>query len=211
MNTIVKEQDATMARLLEAVRASPDSPQAHYELGLAMLHKSESRDSQLLYHALLEVRETLRLKSDYLKALALLGRLLICQGKHDEAIHCLKQAISVNVNFAEAHFVLGQAYLGQGKYEDALAKFRECVLLGMNGSSIYAGFGTVLSRKGMYSEAIVELRRALSINPADIEARQELGQALIKVGSSSRRIGSSARSSINVRMTLWPGFGWPMH
>ena len=191
MNTIAKEQDATMARLLEAVRASPDSPQAHYELGLALFLKGEGSDPQLLYNVLLEVRETLRLKPDYLEALTLLGRLLICQGKHDEAINSLNQATAVNINFAEAHFVLGQAYLGQGKCEDALAKFRECVLLGMNGSSIYAGIGTALSRKGMYSEAIVELRRALSINPADFEARHELGQALIKVGSTADGIAGA--------------------
>ncbi len=54
---MIKEQDDILARLIEAVHASPGNPEAHYTLGYALLQKSAGRDMQLLYSAILEGRE----------------------------------------------------------------------------------------------------------------------------------------------------------
>ena len=91
-----KGQDATVAKQMDQVQASPESPQAHLDLASALLKCPEKCDPVLLYSAILEVREAIRLKPDHLDAHVFLGAALTFQGRYQEALDALPHGTGVS-------------------------------------------------------------------------------------------------------------------
>jgi type IV pilus assembly protein PilF len=74
-------------------------------------------------------REALKLKPDFVNALAGLGTMYIDQGRYDEAVVKLERAVKKDPGVGKLHFELGRAYRGQGKAVQARAEFAKAVQL----------------------------------------------------------------------------------
>jgi tetratricopeptide (TPR) repeat protein len=110
------EEAYLFAAVMVAVR--PESPGAHYNLGLALQAKGR------LAEAIAEYRETLRLKKDYAEAHCNLGHALKAQGQLDEAIPEFREALRLKKDYAEAHCNLGEALEHQGMFRQATEAYR---------------------------------------------------------------------------------------
>jgi len=142
------------AEALEAAeRLSDDLPRLHFSLGVAYLHLGRNADAirqlereaarlprdywTLYYEAFLyeaegqldraseRVRLALAIQPESSDANALLGKVLLKQGKAADAVGPLAAAIAQNPRDANLRFQLGRAYQQSGRREDAAREFAE--------------------------------------------------------------------------------------
>jgi tetratricopeptide (TPR) repeat protein len=69
------------------------------------------------------IGENLRRKPDFAASYALLGKILLREGKPDEAAKALEQAIRYRPDLTQAHLQLAQAYRRLGRGEEAAREF----------------------------------------------------------------------------------------
>jgi tetratricopeptide (TPR) repeat protein len=122
---------------------------------------------------------------------------LLDQGKFDEAIAVLREALRLDPNHANARHNLVATYnnqgaelLEQGKFDEAIAVLREALRLDPNDTdtrhnlvATYNNQGAKLGGQGKYTEAIAALRKALHLDPDQAEARQNLIAAYTSQGA----------------------------
>lgn len=103
-----------------------------------------------------------------------LGRILAFDGRTDEAVPHLIEAIRLDPKSDEPHFDLGNIYLRQGRMTDAYEEFRSVVRLNPAEGEAFGSLGFIALRSGKPKIAQAFLERALQLNPADATARRLL-------------------------------------
>jgi tetratricopeptide (TPR) repeat protein len=176
-----------------AVALQPQSPGAHFNLGLALQNKGQ------LDEAIPEYREAIRLKEDYAEAHVQLGAALTDKGRLDEAIAECRAAIRIKKDFAYAHLNLGKALLGKRQLDEAIAEFREALKSAFPGAyKAHFGLGAALGLKGRLDEAIAEFRAAIGLKEDFAEAHFNLGVALGMKGRLDEAI-DAYRAAIQIK------------
>ena len=124
-------------------------------------------------------------------ALFNLGAALQAEGKVDEAMIHLRQAVAASPASAMAHNTLGSALQATGDLDGATREYREALRLRPDDFDARYNLGQALLARGHADEAIVELREALRIRPEDAGGHARLGAALLTDsanGASARRL-----------------------
>jgi tetratricopeptide (TPR) repeat protein len=103
----------------EAVRLDPSSPLAWDYLSWALAYQQPPD----LAGAEKASRESLRLGFSTLSAYYHLGRVLLLEGRYDEATAAFKQAESISPNSSTPAFGMAQVYLAKGDYDQAMTYF----------------------------------------------------------------------------------------
>lgn len=106
------------------------------------------------------------------RAIALAG-----DGKLDEAVTHLAEALRCRPNFAEAHYNMGNALADQGKLNEAIAHFCEVLRIKPNYPEAHNNLGIALARQGKLDEAIGHFSAALRLRPNFAEAKNNLRRA----------------------------------
>ena len=109
------------------------------------------------------------------------GFALFQQGKSDEAVLSLAQALKTDPNHWKAHNNLALAYIDIGEPELAEAHYRESLAIEPQ-PAIYNDLGFVLERQGLPGEASDAYRKALELEPGWVVARYNLASALARSG-----------------------------
>lgn len=120
-------------------------------------------------------------------ALFNLGAALQVQGKLDEAMIHLRQAIAASPGSAAAHNTFGSALHATGDHEGATREYREALRLRPDDFDARYNLGQVLLARGQTDEATAELRAALRIRPEDAGAHAQLGAALLAADRADPR------------------------
>jgi tetratricopeptide (TPR) repeat protein len=108
----------------EAVRQTPDSADAHSNLGLAL------GAAAFYTEALKECREAVRLQPDAAPVQFNLGQALLRQFQYKEAEAAFREAIRLQPGYPLAVCNLGLALQGQGRLDEALEQLRRGQALG---------------------------------------------------------------------------------
>jgi tetratricopeptide (TPR) repeat protein len=114
-----------VAEYREALRLKKDYPDAHVNLGDALVAQGRAREAEAAF------REAIRLKRDDPNAHYGLGNALREQGDLPGASAAFRKAIALAPGHAEAHCNLGQVLRRQGEFRQALAALRRGHELGM--------------------------------------------------------------------------------
>ncbi len=123
------------------------------------------------------LRMSLSVKPDYSMAQYNLGFVLLRQGRYKEAAFALSESVRLRPDVNESWAMLGKALTRLGRHTEAVTAFRSALMNGWSGDAeTYFLFGMSLERLGRVAEAVRYLRSALQMNPADAEARRELGR-----------------------------------
>lgn len=124
----------------------------------------------------------------------LMGSLRQQQGRHVDAEHCFRQALSIDPDQPEAVFNLGNLLMTLGRSSEALPYYQrsEQLLPGrpMPGSNL----GVALTDLGRHTEAIEAIRRALAIQPDYAFARNNLAMFLSLTGKVAESIPEYRRA-----------------
>jgi protein O-mannosyl-transferase len=144
--------------------------------GLVRKQLSCWKDSEsLLGHAIAVTKDNAMAQNN-------LGAELTRQGRLDEAIGCLQEAVRIAPGYAEAHNNLGTALAMQGRLDEAIACFQESLRLKPNHAQAHNDLGAALGRQGRLDEALGQLQEAVRLAPDLADARCNLGDALAAKG-----------------------------
>ncbi len=123
-----------------------------------------------------------------------LSNALVKQGRVNDAIESLQQALGLRADYGAAHYNLGNLYASAGRLEEATTHLREATRLYPRFAEAHSNLGTVLARRGDLAAAIEEFRHAIEINPAAPGVHVNLGVALANQGNLAAAADSFERA-----------------
>jgi tetratricopeptide (TPR) repeat protein len=123
-------------------------------------------------------QEVLALDPSNANALHLLGVLAIQNGKAQEALELIKQAIAIMPEVADYHSSFGCALQRVGNQDEAIAEWRTAISLNPNLIDAHLNLANTLWEKGEYEQAIAANEKALQLDPRSVTGLNNLGNAL---------------------------------
>jgi Flp pilus assembly protein TadD len=158
------------------VETQPSNAFAHYMHGLSAW---KSGDRGTAERALTRAVE---LNGESVKIRTNLSRVLLEQGRAQEALPHMERAIDLDPASHEVWRVLGNIYAQLGRSDDAIGAYREAILLNEQDAWTMNNYGLVLIQLGRFEEALLPLSRAVEITPRSPVFRNNLGIALERTG-----------------------------
>lgn len=165
-----------IAEYHEALRIEPNYPEAHFNLGAALIL---SRDSAVAGQAIAEYQTAIRLRPDYAEAHNNLGNALArTPGRMDDAIAEFHTALRLRPDMAAAHLGLGNAFAHTpGRIEDAVSEYQAALRLDPDYVEAHFNLGNALLEiPGREADAVTQYRTVLQLRPDLEPARQMLDQ-----------------------------------
>lgn len=132
--------------------------------------------------ALAAYDKSLSLAPDQADVLVGRGQLKLRQGRLDEAVVDLSQAIELDPTLFAAHAELGAALRYQGRLAEAQAAMERAVQLDSYQADLYFNLGVVHYEQGKLLESIGCTERALRLNPKLPDARHLSAMARLALG-----------------------------
>jgi len=111
-----------------------------------------------------------------------LGFALAQEGRTEEAVAQLREAVRVHPRYFLGHYNLGSALLGQGKLDEAIAHFRASLAIVPAYFPARNNLGLALYRRGRMEEAIAEFREAIRLQPDYAPPHNNIGNPLSSLG-----------------------------
>ncbi len=176
LERLARPADAA-ARLREAITIRPDYLPARVKLADALLNAGKTEDSRTMFTALLREPQAKP------EALFGLGRIAAAEGKHDQAIEKIQQAISLFPEWGAAHYALALSLRALGRRDEAQLALQRHAQYGAQWPAVedplLAGVsalrsdpgarlrrGQKLADTGDVSDAIAEYEAALAADPS---------------------------------------------
>jgi tetratricopeptide (TPR) repeat protein len=117
-----------------------------------------------------------------------LGKALFQEGRVEEALGWLRQAVAASPGLADAHYNLGNALLAQGRVAEALAEFETHVHLQPKDPIAQYNLGSVLLDHGLAGDALAPLQKAVELKPGMAEAHYKLANTLAQLGRAGEAV-----------------------
>lgn len=178
-NTVWKDNYSLFS---DTVNKSPNSPNAHNNLGAAY-GKMGLTDKAIEQYLI-----ALRLKPDHPDIHNNLGTGYLDKGWYDKALEQFQEALRLNPRHAGAHEHMGDVYSHQGSLDLAIRHYKEALLIKGDSPSLYNKLGLAYGRKGLLEEAAEEFRMALRLDPDSVMARNNLGVVYARMGIPDKAI-----------------------
>jgi tetratricopeptide (TPR) repeat protein len=160
----------------EAVRISPDAPDYHDFLGVALLSLGKTAEAGDQF------RETLVRDPTNTDAWHNLGIARLRQGQTQKAILHFRKVLEMQPESLDVLTALGLALLREGKRQEAEDIFNDVLRRNPSEADACRGLGLVRLARGEWEEAINAFRKALRFNPQLLKAYNDLGVALCRRG-----------------------------
>jgi Tfp pilus assembly protein PilF len=113
------------------------------------------------------------------------GNKLLAEGKPEEALQVLNEALQMNPEDEDVHYNLGLAYTRLGKYEEAVKQYEEALRIFPDYVEAHNNLGNLFMRLGKTEPAIAQFELAVKIMPDYASAHNNLGSALGKAGRTN--------------------------
>ncbi|MFZ2302848.1 MAG: tetratricopeptide repeat protein [Gallionella sp.] len=196
--------------LRKATEFLPGDPEAHYNLGNALLVLNRLDEAEACYRQALKIRpddadtcfnlgnalrglrrldeavtsyrHALEIKPSYAEAYSNLGNTLMESGRPHEAEASYRRALQIKPQHAAAHFNLGNLLHEQGRLHEAEASYRLALQARPDFTETCINLGNTLQDMGKIDEAEASYRSALQISPDHAEAHGNLGEILMESG-----------------------------
>jgi putative PEP-CTERM system TPR-repeat lipoprotein len=172
-----------------ASRNQRERAMAEYRRGLETAPNNLDIKARLVEHHLAagQIKEAERWNSEILgekpkdvQAGIARGRILLAQGKREEAITELRQQVSQARDSAQPHFYLAEAYLRNLNPSQAKAELQEAIRLAPGFLPARLGLGDLQMKLGDLASARETAEAAVSMFPAAAGARLLLGNVVLR-------------------------------
>jgi tetratricopeptide (TPR) repeat protein len=128
------------------------------------------------------------------------------QGRFDDAVAAVQQALRIQPNYAEGHGNLGYIYFHQGRHDEAVASYRQAIALKPTSGAFHSDLGSVLAAQEKFEEAEAVCREAVRLAPTEPGSHNNLGNALKGQGKLVE-----AAASYREALRLQPNFPFAHH
>ncbi|MDH4264423.1 MAG: tetratricopeptide repeat protein [Deltaproteobacteria bacterium] len=164
-----KKFDAALKAFEESAKLSPDTPIAHYWMGMTYFYKKETEK------AIAKFKKVLDIEPKNYHARAMIGKILsFDKAKLDEAIVELQKSLEMSPDYTEAHFDLGRIYALKGDMNRAMAEFGIIFRAEPQYAFYHFELGRIFEGMKATDRAKKEYSRALQLNPDFTQAKQAL-------------------------------------
>jgi tetratricopeptide (TPR) repeat protein len=163
--------DDLVAGLTTALWREPNSPQAHYDLAVALAGRGRLREATQQY------REAIHIHPDYVEAHLNLANCLLRQHQSNEAVLHLHRALQVSPDFPTAHYNLANILFRQGRADEAIRHYSAAVQVKPDFAPARHNLAVALLKRGRGDEAVEHLRAALQLDPTNSRIHKELEAA----------------------------------
>jgi hypothetical protein len=99
------------------------------------------------------------------------------EGRTDEAVRLLQQAVAADPRDQRAYSVLGAAHMQRGEYEDAVSTFEKARSIRPDAAHIHFNLGLACQRAGHLEQAIAAFQAAAEVDPTYDKAKEALSRA----------------------------------
>ena len=158
------------------VQRHPKNAFGHYMLGLSAWKSGDLEKARAAFE------QSLTLDSTNVKTLLNLGRVLLDQGRVDDAFVRVGTAIQLDTGSAEARRMMGRVQTARGQRDSAMTSFRVALSLDPADTWSMNNLGLLLIDQGRYEEALPPLARAVELRPESPAFANNLGVALERTG-----------------------------
>jgi tetratricopeptide (TPR) repeat protein len=166
-------RDEGIAHLREAAK---DNPRAHYSLGVELLSQERLDEGIAELHAFVRLQPLLL---EVPAAQVMLGRAYARQGRWDEGIVQVRQAIAKAPGNSDARLALADILLEQEKSDEAIAAYQDYLRMRPADVDALTHLGVLLTSSGRTDAALPLFRRAVEIDPANPGTHRNLATALV--------------------------------
>jgi tetratricopeptide (TPR) repeat protein len=135
-----------------------------------------------LAHAEQLYRQILQADPCYADSHHMLGVLACQQGRNEQAVACIQQALALAPDTGVYHANLGVANEALGRFEAALANYEHALRLRPGDADSHYNLANVLRRMNKLDEAVCHYGEALRLKPDFAQAHCNLGLALAAQG-----------------------------
>jgi len=161
--------DESIAELTSIVEAFPEDQEARYYLGAAL---DEHEDFDAAYENL----SFLSPESNYfVHARIRMAYILQEQGKTDEAIGLLREAINLKQGHPRLYLMLSTLYEGREQYHAAMSVLKEGLTHDARDTDLLYRMGIVLDRLKRNKECLENMEMILAIDPQHADALNYIG------------------------------------
>lgn len=174
----------------------PTNAWGHFMLGLSAWKAGDDAKAEGAFE------EALKIDPNHLKSLVNLSRVLIDQGRFDDALVRLTHAGEVDPNSVDVQRLLGRVYTAEHKTDDAVNAYRRAIALDARDGWSLNNLGLLLLEQGRADEALPLLSKAVLLRKDVPEFHNNLGMALEHTG----RFGAAA-AAYRDALTADPGYG----
>jgi predicted O-linked N-acetylglucosamine transferase (SPINDLY family) len=112
----------------------------------------------------------------------LLGVVALQRGRAEEAVECLRRAVSLQADSAEFFSNLGEAYRALHRMTEAEQSYRQALAIDPAFVPAQNNLGVLLDAQGRVEEAAECFQRTLELRPEDPLLHNNLGHLLVKQG-----------------------------
>ena len=177
-----------------AVELQPDNPDAHNNLGLAMVQAGQGRQSVAEFQVALRFGPTIR-------AIARTWGRRIFSKPTSNRDHTIADSAERHSRRSTLHYNLGLALKLKDQLPEALAEFRKAEELDPSQPDVHYTLGVTLWQQGAFDDAVKELRAA-------IFARNDYAEAYYTLGTVQKQQGKlpEAADALREAIRLQPDF-----
>ena len=174
---------AASSHYQQAIAYYPKDIQAHYNFAIVLGQQG------LLNQAIYNYQKVINLWENstaniliQVQAYQNWSSILVKEGRYQEAIEILQQAITKKPDDATLYKDLGKAFLEAGKVQKAIANYQQA--LALNPELILARYnlGKAYQKEGLHLKAIVHFQEVIKQQPENISAYSDCGFSFLELG-----------------------------
>ena len=128
------------------------------------------------------------------EALAIAMR-LSKEGKRNEAVAGMRDAIKIYPDYFDAHYALGNELIFMSRLDEAIAEFEEARRVNPKDHRVYQSFGVIMMTQKKYAVAAAAFAEAFRLSPNDPEILLRRATALIDYASTMNSPKSKEESA----------------
>ncbi|WP_395715169.1 tetratricopeptide repeat protein [Reyranella sp.] len=169
-------------------------PEAHMNLGYALLQQGRLEEAVTSY------RKTLELAPNNAEVLLNLGNILGDLSQEDEAIACYRKALVLKPEFSDVHNSLGVTLCVLGKVDEAIASYRRALEIRPDSVMTLDNLASALMAQGksaaaltIAQQALESCERAIALRPDDIGALYDRGNICQRLNRFDEAVASYDR------------------
>jgi tetratricopeptide (TPR) repeat protein len=165
-----KQYDAALIQFKKALQVDSKYAEAHYQLGLVLLHLQRPRD------AYQELNTAATLDPKDLKARLQLGNLLWAARQFKQSEEQARKILEIDPNNADGYALLGTSLFAEREPDQALEAYNKVIELKPNDSPGYLNRGVLYASMKKDAEAEADFQKAIALNPKNLEAYSNLSR-----------------------------------